>query len=228
LPINSGMSGAIYRDTQLGTGFAVHIKRCVGGLFEGQNTGILVAELNLGLPATSALKRIIGGDYTVPVIPMPGRFSYFSTARADEIDQGVTQLRADFQAQIKANGYFLTPSMKVGCCAYSDAAIATPNCSKFFKKIDPHSNVTAIPLIIEVMETNSDCARAKIDALVGSGRLTRNPIAVIVGLNTRVDDLNKCKDTFARIIAESTALAAYMQARGIRGTCIPMVWKVDG
>ena len=225
LPINNGMSGAIYRDTQSGTGFAVHIKRCVGGLFEGQNTGILVAELNLGLPATSALKRIIAGDYNVSAISMPDRFSHFSTARADEIDQGVTQLRALFQAQIKANGCFLTPSMKVGCCAYSDAAIATPDRSKFFKTIDRHSNVTAIPLIIEIMETNSDCARAKIDALVGSGRLTRNPIAVIVGLNKKVDDLNKCNDTFDRLIASSTSLAAHMQARGIRGACIPMVWK---
>lgn len=231
LPTEAGMSGAVYRDMVTGNGFALHIKRCVGGLFEGQNTGILVSELLQSLPMTSALSQLCRGEYGMPSIEMPHPFSCFSTAMADEIDQGgepgVGQIRKVFQNELDKNqkAHFLTPHMKVGPCVYSSAEITTPNFSNFFKKIDPYSSTTAIPLIIEVMETNRDCAMAKIDALVASGRLTRNPIALIVGLNTRVAKLDNCKKEFDALINDSKTLAAHMQTRGIRGACIPMVWK---
>ena len=113
LPTEAGMSGAVYRDMVTGNGFALHIKRCVGGLFEGQNTGILVSELLQSLPMTSALSQLCSGEYGMPSIEMPHPFSCFSTAMVDEIDQGGglgwSDLRTLFQGQLGVHKtYFVT------------------------------------------------------------------------------------------------------------------------
>jgi hypothetical protein len=220
LPTEAGMSGAVYRDMVTGNGFALHIKRCVEGLFEGQNTGILVSELLQSLPMTSALSQLCRGEYDMPSIEMPHPFSCFSTAMADEIDQGGglgwSDLRTLFQDQLGVyKTYFLTPHMKVGLAAMS---MAVHDVSVYPK--------TAVPLIIEIMAPNLVSARAKIEAIHQSGRMAKNPVTLLIALNQEVASLSdKATNlTLEGLKKQAIDLSTQMKKYKIPGACIPFVW----
>lgn len=218
LPTEAGMSGAVYRDMVTGNGFALHIKRCVGGLFEGQNTGILVSELLQSLPANSGLFQLCRGEYDIPSIEMPHHFSCFSTAMADEIDQGdeLNRIRGKFKNDLK-HGYFLTNHMKVGAAAMSRASHAV---SLDFD--------TVVPLIIEIMAPNLLSARAKIDAIRNNARMTKNPMTLLIALNQEVSAFSGSAATFKRLGQEAQTVSELMTQYNLPGACIPFVWIPTG
>jgi len=212
LPTEQGMSGAVYRDTVTGHGFGLHIKRCIEGLFVGQNKGILVSELLSALPTTSAFSQLCRGEYAMPSISSPHHFSYFSTALATEIDQGVSQIREIFQNELAQHGHFLTPHMKVGSAAMS---MAVHDVSAYPK--------TAVPLIVEIMAPNVATARAKIEAIHQSGRMAKNPVTLLIALNHEVALLSDT-GVFSGLQAEANTLSKLMTDYQIPGACIPFVW----
>lgn len=213
LPTEKGMSGAVYRDTVTGHGFALHIKRCIEGLFVGQNNGVLVSELLQFLPENSVLSRLCRSDYESPSIEPPHHFSYFSTALATEIDQGVSQIRTGFKAELAQHGHFFTTHMKVGAAAMSMAV----------HDVSLYPN-TVVPLIIEIMAPTVASARAKIEAIHNNARMAKNPMTLLIALNQEVSEFSGSAATLKRLGKDAQALSTVMTEYNLPGACIPFVW----
>jgi len=215
LPTEEGMSGAIYRDCSDGTGFAIHIKRCDTGLFEGQNSGVLVDELLQSIPTSSALAKIIRGEFEIETVEYRQPFPHFSTALATEIDQGVSQLRSQFREMIQRDACFQTTHMRIGQMSQSKA------------EFRQGPDAPAIPLIVEILAPTAAIARDKILKLAASGRHEIQPLMVIIGLNSCVDDLGSraSNNTLRAIQNEATQLADLMTEHHLPGGIFPLLFK---
>ncbi|NBV82719.1 hypothetical protein EBR57_01135 [bacterium] len=215
LPTEEGMSGAIYRDCSDGTGFAIHIKRCDTGLFEGQNSGVLVDELLQSIPTSSALAKIIRGEFEIETLEYRHPFPYFSTALATEIDQGVSQLRSQFREMIQRDSCFQTTHMRIGQMSQSKA------------EFRQGPDAPAIPLIVEILAQTAEIAHDKILKLALSRRHEIQPLMVIIGLNSCVDDLGSraSNKTLSAIQNKANQLADLMTKHHLPGGIFPFLFK---
>ncbi len=89
-------------------------------------------------------------------------------------------------------------------------------------------------LVVEVLETSADSAKAKAAAL--AAKAATSPIALVVGLNTKaadgavgpLNDHTRREQATAKLATLSDAaedVAAEIERRGLGGGVIPMVWR---
>lgn len=212
-PTKRGMSGACYRNANNGKVYAFHIKQVVRGMFVGENTGVLIKSI----PLNTIFIKIVTTKWsknpnaTISTVAFSGTFPFFSTAKGNEIDQGLTQCRDEFT--IYKGKYFFTNHLMVGVCQFSAASLPT------FKDEVP------VPLVIEVMETSVDSAKKKIQQLA-TFRSKQNPIALVIMLNnirySNPENQLDCLTCRVKQICEE------MTSLGIYGCCFPVIWKKTG
>src|SRR5687768_2746707 len=97
----------------------------------------------------------------------------------------------------------------------------------------PTVGSNSVPLIIELLETSAESAKAKVEQLIATNRHTTSPVAFVFAINARIGTTHDritgysggvVNGKLTELTGPCRTLTAFMEANGVGGGCFPLVW----
>lgn len=152
--------------------------------------------------------------------PIPVGALYIQSSPLAKQKSSLNNLHTEWNNQLKNVSYFSTQHLMVGPAVIGPCALTV------------HANRKECPILIEVMEPQgtdegNPSAIAKIESLFQSGRLAKNPVALVIGLTLKATDFNETTRQTSLTQLQKTAaqIQAKLSERQLPGVVIPISWK---